>query len=53
MGYKQYISTDFFTENGGFFNEKKCLCRLFFALSPYSQVSTLCFRCYNSSSFTT
>ena len=29
MENKQYISTDFFTENGGFFNEKKCLCRLF------------------------
>ena len=52
MGYKQYISTDFFTENGGFFNEKNAFAD-FFALSPYSQVSTLCFRCYNSSSFTT
>ena len=29
MENKQYISTDFFTENGGFFNEKKCFCRLF------------------------
>ncbi len=44
MGYKQYISTDFFTENGGFFNEKNAFVD-FFALSPFPQVSTLCFRC--------
>lgn len=47
MENKQYISTDFFTENGGFFNEKNAFLD-FFALSPYSHVSTLCFRCYNS-----
>ena len=39
MENKQYISTDFFTENGGFFNEKKCLCRLFCIVTLFPSVN--------------
>ena len=41
MGYKQYISTDFFTENGGFFNEKKCLFRLFCIVTIFQCVNIM------------
>ena len=41
MENKQYISTDFFTENGGFFNEKNAFVDFFCIVTLFPSVNIM------------